>query len=621
MPFSTFTKVGSLYRTTLKQGIASNATALEFSDTPFANITYPNWFVLEPNSSNAEIVYMPTAPTGAAFTGVVRGINPGADVDTGDVAYQKGHAANVEVVLAPMHRHWNSLVDVMDGVNGTGATAFRIGQDADDNIYLYAQNADGNKPFLIYDKTLNKWLISNDGVSTYDPSLGGSGLIAGLGTTINASAIDLDLRTSGGLRNNQGVGSKQADVDPTIVARLDTANTWAAVQSATADNVQITTDPDSNNDAVRKSYVDGLTLSSGIAGETLAAGDAIGSKILSTGATLASSTTGSSVNWINPNNIFGAGNATNTTNPTAAIRAIGFNFAVPSTATILGVEVIANIQATTLSTDNSIRLVKAATPSGTAKTLGGINTSLEDKLWGSRFDLWGNTLTYTDVNNASFGVDLNFNNAGTVTLNSVTVNVYYTDDKLYKSSANDVNGFLVAGFAKAGAATDAAVQIVGANTLISGTSLIPGKPVYLSNTAGAVSQTAGTREIILGKAVTTTSWLYEGKKSFVSGTLLMMQTQLVHRQLNFGFRARQLQVWVDNASNGGINSLSSRATYTVPIFGGPPYADTSAVPGWYTQRATGGFNNTGTITITDDGFLAIPTVATDQCTLYYEAYD
>lgn len=258
MPFSTFTKVGSLYRTTLKQGIASNATSLEFNDTPFANIAYPNWFVLEPNSSNAEIVYMPTAPTGAAFTGVVRGINPGADVDTGDVAYQKGHAANVEVVLAPMHRHWNSLVDVMDGVNGTGATAFRIGQDADDDIYLYAQNADGNKPFLIYDKTLNKWLISNDGVSTYDPSLGGSGLTAGLGTTINASAIDLDLRTSGGLRKNQGVGSKQADVDPTIVGRLDTANTWAAVQSVTADNLQITTDANSANDAVRSSYLDAV---------------------------------------------------------------------------------------------------------------------------------------------------------------------------------------------------------------------------------------------------------------------------------------------------------------------------------------------------------------------------
>lgn len=256
MPFSTFTKVGSLYRTTLKQGIASNASALEFNDTPLANIEYPNWFVIEPNSSNYEIIYCPTAPTGAAFTGVVRGINPGADVDTTDVAFQKGHAANVEVVLAPLHRQWNQLVDVMDGNSGTGGVNLRIGKDADDDIKIIAQNADVNKPFLIYDKTLNKWLISNDGVSTYDPSSGGSGLIAGLGTTINASAIDLDLRTSGGLRNNQGVGSKQADVDPTIVARLDTANTWAAVQSVAADNLQITTDANSANDGVRSSYLD-----------------------------------------------------------------------------------------------------------------------------------------------------------------------------------------------------------------------------------------------------------------------------------------------------------------------------------------------------------------------------
>lgn len=256
MPFSTFTKVGSLYRTTLKQGIASNATALEFNDTPLANIEYPNWFVIEPNSSNYEIIYCPTAPTGAAFTGVVRGINPGADVDTTDVAYQKGHAANVEVVLAPLHRQWNQLVDVMDGNSGTGGVNLRIGKDADDDIKIIAQNADVNKPFLIYDKTLNKWLISNDGASTYDPSLGGSGLTAGLGTTLNASAIDLDLRANGGLRNNQGTGSKQADVDPTIVARLDTANTWAAVQSVTADNLQVTSDANSANDAVRKSYLD-----------------------------------------------------------------------------------------------------------------------------------------------------------------------------------------------------------------------------------------------------------------------------------------------------------------------------------------------------------------------------
>jgi len=37
---------------------------------------------------------------------------------------------------------------------------------------------------------------------------------------------------------------------------LNSARTWAAVQSFTADNCQITTDPDSANDAVRKSYLD-----------------------------------------------------------------------------------------------------------------------------------------------------------------------------------------------------------------------------------------------------------------------------------------------------------------------------------------------------------------------------
>jgi microcystin-dependent protein len=231
MSVAKFTKVESLFRTTLAAGITSSQTTIVLNTAPGNLTQFPQWLVIEPLSSNYEIIYVPADDGSATLTNVVRGINPNSDADTGDAAYQKAHPANVDVILAPMHRHWNELVDVMDGTDGTGAADFRIGLDTDVDITIYANNADANKPFFRYDASDNKWLISNDGVSTYDITSGGSGLTRGLGVDIVASAITLDVRTGGGLRNNQGTGSQQADVDPTIVARLDTVNTWTALQT------------------------------------------------------------------------------------------------------------------------------------------------------------------------------------------------------------------------------------------------------------------------------------------------------------------------------------------------------------------------------------------------------
>lgn len=259
-----FKKTVSFFKTTLAQGISDSGTSLVANDVPGGTQEYPTWGVIENGSSGAELVYIPTAPVGNTFT-IVRGLDPEADADTdAGSAFRRGHSANVDFIIGPVHRHWNEVVKVMVGTNGTGSTNLRIGDDTDSNVTIYAQNADANKPFVRYDAATNKWLISNDGVNTYDISSGGSGLSAGNGLQIITSVISTNLRSSGGLRNNQGVGSVQMDVDPAIVARLDTANTWAAIQDFRLTSVKIST-PTAAEDAVRKDYVDTRLVSNNFA--------------------------------------------------------------------------------------------------------------------------------------------------------------------------------------------------------------------------------------------------------------------------------------------------------------------------------------------------------------------
>lgn len=236
---------------------------------PSGAVQYPNWMVIDPDSDNREIVYLPAAPTGTTFSGVVRGISLSTDSDSAGSGI--GHAANVDVVMSLTHRDWNEMVAWIQGTNGSGYNNFRIGDETDSDVTIYAQNADGTKPFMRYDATTSKWLISNDGVSTFDITAGGSGLTRGPGVDIQASAITLDVRSSGGLRNDQGTGSAQADVDPAIVARLDTANTWTGVQTIAANRTNLTSNATAGTEAVRFSQV--VSLTGGLS--TLTTGEAI----------------------------------------------------------------------------------------------------------------------------------------------------------------------------------------------------------------------------------------------------------------------------------------------------------------------------------------------------------
>ncbi len=66
------------------------------------------------------------------------------------------------------------------------------GTNAEDKV-IKADNGDANEPFVKYNETSGKWEISNDGVNSYDPEQGGSGVTAGDGIDIVGGEVSVDL--------------------------------------------------------------------------------------------------------------------------------------------------------------------------------------------------------------------------------------------------------------------------------------------------------------------------------------------------------------------------------------------------------------------------------------------
>lgn len=102
------------------------------------------------------------------------------------------HPIGTEVGCVNITLIANEIVKILDGTNATSGENWRIGNDANNNITIYAENGDANPPFIRYVAASNKWLISNDGTNTFDPEAGGSGLTAGDGIGISGGAINVD---------------------------------------------------------------------------------------------------------------------------------------------------------------------------------------------------------------------------------------------------------------------------------------------------------------------------------------------------------------------------------------------------------------------------------------------
>lgn len=147
------------------------------------------------------------------------------------------------------------------------------------------------------------------------------------------------------------------------------------------------------------------------------------------------------VAWSNPSNITTESTSTYAEATPAALatthylKATGFGIALPSTATVRGVVVEVNrFSEGTGIVDSAVHLVKAGTvvttqnkASATPWAPGG-----DSGIYGSSEDLWGETLSYSDVNDSGFGcvvsVKRTAGGATPVRVYWVWLSVYYTVD-------------------------------------------------------------------------------------------------------------------------------------------------------------------------------------------------
>jgi hypothetical protein len=135
--------------------------------------------------------------------------------------------------------------------------------------------------------------------------------------------------------------------------------------------------------------------------------------------TIVDDATVGTISWTNPSNasVHDSTYAVATAIPASTgishyLKATGFGFSIPSTATILGVRVeIAGLaSAVTSISVNSVKLVKAGTISGNDHavdntTVWGTANTMQTTPWGTAVDpLWGLTVTPSDVNDTGFGV-------------------------------------------------------------------------------------------------------------------------------------------------------------------------------------------------------------------------
>lgn len=152
-------------------------------------------------------------------------------------------------------------------------------------------------------------------------------------------------------------------------------------------------------------------------------------------ATVGTSVAGSGIAWVNPNDVGSTSSfATNTTTSSNVVcnplNATGFNFNLPPTAIIDGIEITYNRYIAVGVTGNFfLQLLKAGSVAGNYVQDGGATNTATLLSEGGPTNLWGATWLYSDINNANFGLEIVFNEThgdfGEVFVNDVTITVYW----------------------------------------------------------------------------------------------------------------------------------------------------------------------------------------------------
>jgi hypothetical protein len=137
--------------------------------------------------------------------------------------------------------------------------------------------------------------------------------------------------------------------------------------------------------------------------------------------------------WVNPNNVKVSDNTYATAsgglggNFSGTLRCTNFGFSIPVGSTIDGVLVEIE-RLSDGASDSAVQLVKAGSATGTSKNGGAWSSTEAYVSYGGAADVWGATLTYSDVNASTFGVQLgaNINPFATASVDHVRVTIYYT---------------------------------------------------------------------------------------------------------------------------------------------------------------------------------------------------
>jgi len=225
-------KVIANFETTISSEISATDTSISLTDpTDKQGTTIPNGvygFTLEEGTTREEHI-IGTISSGN-ITGALRGISDvdGTTEET-DLKFKHRRGASIKITNFPALQ---KIIRILEGTDYTGASIFRIGDGTDQDIYIYAQNADANKPFIRYDKTTNNWLGSHDGSTTFVLGSGVGGFTGGDGIDITASVISVDFASNPGLE----FSSNQLRVKVHTAAATKLARTSSGIgldQSAT----------------------------------------------------------------------------------------------------------------------------------------------------------------------------------------------------------------------------------------------------------------------------------------------------------------------------------------------------------------------------------------------------
>ena len=210
------------------------------------------------------------------------------------------------------------------------------------------------------------------------------------------------------------------------------------------------------------------------------------------------------------------------------------------------------------------------------------------------------------------------------TINGATlpVPVYQnkTDNEFYACDGNDTAAMKFLGFAISNGTNGAAFNVQFYGVVSGFTGLDEGEKYYLSDTVGTISTTAGTYEVLVGIAISTTQLLIQKGQRHASGTTTFTTT--TGTVITCGFRPSVVRVYATTSTSTG--HAISWGAWTV--FGGNDCAytgwsnaptETSGVSAtaWYLQMDIASVNHQGSITtITDTGFTLDNTETSDGVT-------